>query len=826
MKCNNWAFLIVLIIFIRKLNGTPIQNTNHETEVIAPAPCPFNYTWQDYSCVAMQTSCAQINCSEIQQGQQQIKSIVGTQSASGQYNAVQSELLLNRFHRLFFPRPRQAFAIEPKSYNPQLSCRPGYQYNGKNCIQTITLEAKCPDEYALNDGRCIHTITGTCPSGFALINSVCVGDVEYQAECPDSYKWNGAFCVHTMDVCPPGYNLTDGICQRAIIGFCPVGTYLKDNKCIQQSVKNVQCDEGYTWSGLECVQYSDVCESGYRLVNNQCEKILISDEEPLLACNEEFELREGECVSTAYLCPNGFEMDADGKNCVERSPLCPNGYEYNSEQSICQQTSEEIQAAIRPVCPESFAVRGFYCQHYDQKQLLVQLICPNGYSAINSICVFDQHLINTSMVRPYCPADYEFINHTCRRHLNTSQQLTVPPVCPSGYLFSNSLCILLIDNVTPVCPMHYAYNEADGACVRNRSSSQLQTAPATCPDNFILSHHICVQQQQQQQHMIVNLAHTCQPYYNFNFTGTTCAETNTTEAATATTVSSEIPNVSSEIKTLPPSTTEAPEQPQQSPIVLPTVCPFGYEWLNGTCHIIQPICPDGFSYYAKACYRIYNANELQRGNNNNAEHTRPPAHATHNNHNSPNNNGNDNGEILLEFSITNTINNNNTIYTPINVNISNRVLQVEVATARPPASPTTSVTTTGNNNWQNGISSITSNHFVNSNQHEHEVVVASISDAKDDANRSDSRNAIPAMAEKCCEILSPRQCKLADNSDGWICDHQRYQTCAEYCSQPKLYLRARRVQYVNSVLTMPPPPRRWWKVMNTKMLQLNGISES
>lgn len=824
--------------------STPIQNGNEHSELnnvetiqsaigdpLNATKCPYNFTWKDYTCVSISVNCpintqwnGQVctpppiiqlplqqdvhvydneNCSEIHcnhkletAGSEQFhhhRYVIQTPPIPQQQNYT----IYNQLHRLYFPRPRQTFAIDQKIYNPQPTCSSGYEWNGENCVQTISLNANCPENYTLNDGRCVHKTDGTCPIGFDMINSVCVGDVEHQTECPQSYEWNGEYCVHTMDACPPGYNLTNLMCQRAIVGFCPIGTFMKDNKCVQQNVQNVQCADGYTWTGQECVQYSNVCENGYRLVANKCEKIVVSDEVPLLVCSNGFELKNGECVSTTFECPDGFQLDAERMHCIENTPRCPNGYEYNAADSVCQQTNEAItQAVLKPMCPDAFTIHGYYCHHSHNKNVVTEPICPNGYLMLNNTCVVfnENFIVNntvTTFTTPICPPLYEFFNNSC--FINRTNALPVSPICPPGYYLSNNMCILLLESVAPMCPIHYVFDDARNLCILNTNTTQLQTAPQFCPDDYFLSHNLCIKHQQQR--IVDENVTKCSPHYRFN--GTICVRVGTT--------GTDIPVEPIDLEN--PVTEPTPAAATTPSILLP--CPNGYELFNGTCNIIQPICPNGFTYYNRACYRIYN---LTQGNNN-IWPTQPQSHPI-------NNADTGAGEIVLEFSITNTINNNNTIYAPINVHVPNRnLIQVQASKGNNDNGDTGN----GNDN-SNNIHRMT-NIILPIQNHSTKLNNGNVLDINN-KNEDEENGIISEQHEKCCEILSPRHCKQAIDSDEWICYHQNNHICSyEYCTQPKIFLKARRVQYSNSVLTMPPPPRRWFKLINFRSIDLNGVSK-
>lgn len=67
----------------------------------------------------------------------------------------------------------------------------------------------------------------------------------------------------------------------------------------------------------------------------------------------------------------------------------------------------------------------------------------------------------------------------------------------------------------------------------------------------------------------------------------------------------------------------------------------------------------------------------------------------------------------------------------------------------------------------------------------------------------------------CCIIRSPRLCrrKIHNRKEQWQCYHQQYRRCSDFCTKSNLYLRPKRIMFVEPLLIMPPLPRRLHKFM-------------
>lgn len=384
---------------------------------------------------------------------------------------------------IVFSRPPHIVTTEkPHSYPPTPKCYLDYEWNGKVCVKNVSMPPKCPIDYILAGNQCQHVIGGKCPSGYRLQNSQCVGDRIFSVDCPPNYKWNGESCVHVINACPLGYKLTaDGRCEKTVTGSCPSGSYLQNNQCIQHNVAGVECLSGYRWNGNECVQFSPVCEPGYRLVNQRCEQILYAHPLPNQSCTDGFEYKDGECVSLDRKCPNGYRLN--GNLCVEIAPSCPNGYEYNSHDSTC------IQHRPPPVVTNTIAPSP---------------ICPSGYSLIGNRCTVNILTTTTHHPSPLpkCPADYTLNGSFCvfvgLYQPKEGQNVFIKPTCPDGYVFHIDECVeSIVDSnrpayMTPSCPPGYNYDSFNNKCYAINIDGRPHSVQPLCPEGFLLVHDQCL----------------------------------------------------------------------------------------------------------------------------------------------------------------------------------------------------------------------------------------------------------------------------------------------------------------------------------------------
>lgn len=180
--------------------------------------------------------------------------------------------------------------------------------------------------------------------------------------------------------------------------------------------------------------------------------------------------------------------------------------------------------------------------------------------------------------------------------------------------------------------------------------------------------------------------------------------------------------------------------------------------------INQSICPAGFQYRNRRCYRCpqdytFCNNQCIRGSDCSSSAPPPKVYNIINN---------------IE-PINNTVVNINNITNPVhlnNINTNNIFVYTETE-CRDGSIRTTMIK---NNETINGCVD------------------------KDEPNETEEEQ---DTLKKCCEIITPKQCRQKSNK--WICAHKKYRYCGHFCIADKMYLKPSGPSYQHQVLTMPPP---------------------
>lgn len=761
----------------------PDWNGHHPLPTPIPAHCPSGYQWDGRVCHASHPDCPSnykwngVACSLEE------LSTLPIVTPGSVTEPLEKPLIV-------FSRPPHIVTTEkPSSYPPKPKCYLDYEWNGRICVKNVSIPTNCPPNYSLADNKCQHVVTGNCPRGYRLQNSQCVGDRVYPVDCPPNYTWNGESCVNVVNACPLGYKLTaDGSqCERSVTGSCPIGTYLENNRCIGRNVANIECPSGYRLNGNECIQYTSVCQPGYHLINNKCEQILTAHPVPNQSCAAGFEFINGECVSLERKCPNGYRLN--GNICIEIAPSCPTGYEYNSHDSTCIQLRPPTTPPPPPLISSTYAP---------------PVICPGGYLLVNNRCVPATPSSRPSP-QPKCPKHYSLNGSFCvfsgLFEPPDGLPVFIKPTCEDGFVFNIDECVRSIEDhnnrpgfMTPHCPRGYRYDAFNNKCLATNAIYRPSVVDPICLNGFILVRDQCLAQ------------------YN------------------------------------PPIGVPVTARPLPH---TPTVCPFGYTWSNNICIPIQAVCPAGYIFYGNACYlkptphpEVINGNvQIQTSTENtywepNVSYIPPKCPTCDQNKNQ-----------TQEISITTVINNNNTIYNPINI-VTNHSNAFEVRIYRGENNVVTSSSMcSGGVQIKRDNETIYQPFGENCTQPTVQVIQGTQETQPDKPQQNEFQQAqsvynqttdsneflIEGEEEEekeeevpCCEIVSPRQCKrMAGTGDDteWICYHRKFRRCGTFCTQPKIYLKPRRVIYIEPVLIMPPPSTRWIKNMN-RSNRLNAIGNT
>ncbi len=166
-------------------------------------------------------------------------------------------------------------------------CKPGYSNNGNKCTKTISTYANAINScyagaiYNPNDGLChLLAIVTNCnypwriSGGSARGGYTCVHDPIVVYECPSNTTKNGRLCYSTEE-----YN-------AEIIYQCPDGTW-------DINSDRTQCTKTF----YEVPKYETRCgTSGYTLKDKYCVKTITIEANKKAYCNEEYELKDNNCI--------------------------------------------------------------------------------------------------------------------------------------------------------------------------------------------------------------------------------------------------------------------------------------------------------------------------------------------------------------------------------------------------------------------------------------------------------------------------------------------------------------------------------------------------
>lgn len=79
--------------------------------------------------------------------------------------------------------------------------------------------------------------------------------------------------------------------------------------------------------------------------------------------------------------------------------------------------------------------------------------------------------------------------------------------------------------------------------------------------------------------------------------------------------------------------------------------------------------------------------------------------------------------------------------------------------------------------------------------------------------------------QSCCSVISPRICRRTSNKSGaqWQCYNYKYKRCGSICTKPKIQLHPQKSSFVEPLLTMPPPPKRLFKLIRSHSIRPTRI---
>lgn len=721
--------------------------------------CPLGYSWNGYACYSVITETLICPGGYYWNGQ---LCLPANQNALLKCSYTDQNRTLENSPDIVPSRMLNVtVALTQDPFMPEILCPSDYSWNGYQCTQTFTIKTKCPSDYDLVDGQCQHIVHGSCPtSEYRLINSECIYESRIDVSCPAGYWKDVNNCVHSMPSCLDGYSLVDGICVKSILGKCPPATEMYNGQCISRDVSNVNCPQGYGWNGRDCVHSTASCPEGYNMINDKCERVSFT--EAAFACPPMSTLSENRtCISQEKFCADGYIL-ING-TCIENATLCHDGYSYEDGQcwKIKCEPDEPATTTVQPIspvpyCPDGYILQGNECIKYD-----TSTATPT-------------ELPTYPPIPPICPDGYTFYEYRCLKSGAQQPPITVPhtvrPTCPLGYILEGSDCVSLFvipqqpelpSEVPPICPTGYELR--DNKCYVSTAFNPNTPVTVVCPVGF--------------------------RYVN----GTCISESTITEK----------PYVDMPVIPLDP-------------------CPFGYAWSNGSCIKAVPICPDGFVFFKDACYLKPTPHPDLDEIPTTTQTTYWEVHTSHIPPQSPDCPPcgqsiccNQTTAGTKDIHISNVINNNNTIYHPVNISTVNEnhiVLHLGSDGGISVGQPNDA---RGRNDWQ--IKYIRNNETFGSPPQDLDFDGIDILNESSNSSISDggagSDNGILNQTEdeKCCEVHSPRQCK--QQGEEWVCYHRKYNRCGNFCTHPKIYLKPKATNLRGNVLVIKPPPPRFARLM-------------
>lgn len=589
-----------------------------------------------------------------------------------------------------------------------------------------------------------------------------------------------------------------------------VTIYLQNSATAQETV----CENGYKWSGTECVPSGEFltmapvsscntcnnkCPAGYELRNNSCYPTTCPDGSPVTngrctvstTCPPNYELKNGECVKTIYgdlVCESGYHFE-NGK-CISsdwQRPSCP-GSTFNEKLQKCT-------TIVEKECPAGSFLSFGICTSTEYSELKCQLgYIVEGNSCVkktqpdcsgkweNGNCVI--HKTTTTVLN--CPYSYELINGECQKrglartecptnsYLEGSQcRFQASVSCPNEYSLRDGRCVKMEETYTEAtCP--FGYEMQGQYCVK-------YVVPTILCREGVLEGDFCVIRQRTIEtcdypYTLDSMTHTCNqiiivPIQCFGGATLINGYCVTSIQPVCEFGFNFVGNRCQRTTTTPPICV-APAFVSENncikiDIVVPT-CPYDYTLENGRCvkiSILPPRCTPGFTLTNGECIRIETVRPTcqfpyiyDQGYCIFVPQPPPPTPTG-----SPCNNGGgcSKGSTGCTNTNTNTININNVV----------------------------------NNN--NTVSVPTNIHSTNINN-------ISVPKTVEKVDKEKTKEVAPQ--EKCCTIITPRQC--TQESGTWNCQHKKYSRCGSFCRQSQMFLRPVQTVYRDNMLVMPPPPRR------------------
>lgn len=419
-------------------------------------------------------------------------------------------------------------------------------------------------------------------------------------------------------------------------------------------------------------------------------------------------------------------------------------------------------------CPIGFILNGTKCtSQYPAHN------CPSGYEWRDERCLLSQIV---------CPLNFDFDGSSCVER----------QICPPNHIWKDNKCI----TPEPQCPPGYKWNSlrCEVATIQCQPGSVLRgnecvIESITCPSGFTLINNQCIKPPPR-----------CEPGYELQESGF-CSQKNIKCPSGSVLINGECQRVSiscppgfQEIgnQCYPIAATTTTTQKPSHPHDIPQICPEGFRFYQGQCYR----CPSGYSFCRGKCVKTPKSCENSGSSQNsppininvNINFTRPIYYDHEGSQKNPIN-------IFNNMEpINTTIVNFNNVTHPVtlnNVNENNIYIYTEVECEDG------SIRTTVVKNNETITSCIDSEQYL---PEKNEMTTV---------RREDEENSAEVDENKCCEIVTPRQCKKR-SEDQWICTHRRYKYCGKFCIADRLYMRPPTTTYNNKILTMAPAPQNHW----------------
>lgn len=451
-------------------------------------------------------------------------------------------------------------------------------------------------------------------------------------------------------------------------------------------------------------------------------------------------------------CPVGYIWTND--RCVLSQTICPLNFDWNGsscvEQQICPhnhvwQNGRCIQPT--PVCPGGWSWNGDRCE-------VTNIVCQSGSVRRGNKCVIESFT---------CPIGFDQIGSEC---------VAQKPICLPGFVLDSSgFCSK--ENLS--CPLGSTL--VNGQCVRT---------VVTCPPGSQNIGNHCYTFPVPEPPPVI-----CPPgTYKVNNKCYLIPQPPTTVHPPITTPRrDEIVTVTEKKPTELPQviTTPSPHNPDIVPPVQRPVCPDGFILQNNLCYK----CPPNYQLCSSQCVR--SSRDCGHGSSS-MPNININIYTRDSRSSSSSSSGRGYNIVNNVEPINNTIININNVTHPVTLN---NVNENNIFIYQDAQCPDGSIRTIVVKNNQ------TINGCVDVDDKKSEKNLNSKETHDDDHVEAD------ADSDKCCEVVTPRQCKKrAENS--WVCTHRRYKYCGKFCIADRLYLKPPSTSYSNSskILTIAPsiPP--------------------